>query len=216
MKINAILNGVKVEKEIPTGWDQVTFGQALKLMKCQTDTQVLSVFTEIDEETLKKATIKNLYKVINAIGFTKIPPSVDKIPDQIRSYEMPKNIEIDEIGRYEDLKLEAAKIQKDDIDSIQAYAMFCAIYATTPYDYKQAERLKDYFMQAPCEEVMAIGNFTVMKLIELNSPGLLDSPRLPSLLRNWKLAISAWLTRLAFTVRYYSWKRKLRLTEKNS
>lgn len=216
MKITAILNGVSLKKEIPTGWDQVTFLQALRLMKCQTDTQVLSVFTGIEEETLKKATIKNLYTVINAIGFTKIPPSVDKIPDQIRGYEMPKNIEIDEIGRYEDLKLEAAKIQKDDIDSIEAYAMFCAIYAAKPYDYETAKGLKDYFMNAPCEEVMAIGNFTVMKLIELNNPGLQGSQKLPSRLKNWKLATSAWLTRLAFTVRYYSWKRKLHLTAKNS
>jgi len=215
MKVTIKLNGVKVEKEIPTGWDQVTFSQFLKLAKCENEAQKISLFTGIDEELLQKAKINNLSSIISCLSFLNTPLTLNNIPKTILGYKMPKNIEIEEVGKYEDLKLESAKIKPDDIESVEVYAMFCAIYACDPYDFKKAEGLKEYFMQAPCEEVMAIGNFTLMKLIGLSSPGLSDSLKPPSPLKNLKLVMSVWLNRLAFTVRYYSWKRKLHLTGKN-
>jgi hypothetical protein len=215
MKVTIKLNGVKVEKEIPTSWSEVTFLQFLKLAKCENEAQKIALFTGLDEALLQKATINNLGSIISCLSFLNTPLTLHILPKTILGHKMPKNLEIETVGQYEDLKLEAAKIKPDQVDTVEAYTMFCAIYATNPYDYKQAEILKDYFLQAPCEEVMAIGNFTLMKLIGLNSPGLHDSQKRPSLVRNWKLATSAWLNRLAFTVRYYSWKRKLRLTERN-
>lgn len=215
MKITITLNGVKVEKELPTGWGGVTFAEFIQLAKCQTVTDKLSVFTGIDVETLKKAKINNLYQIISLLSFTETKPEVDKIPETISGYRMPANIETDEIGRFEDLKLEAAKINQDELETVSAYAMFCAIYATTPYDYKEAEKLKDVFMKAPCQEVVAIGNFTLLKLIELNNHGLLKHQSQSSRLKRLRLVMRGWLSRLAFTVRYYSWKRKLRLIEKS-
>lgn len=215
MKITMTMNGITVHKEIPTSWGGVTFEEFIELAKCQTVTDKLSVFTGIDVETLKKAKINNLYQIIGLLSFTETKPEVSKIPEAIAGYRMPSNIETDEIGRFEDLKLEAAKINQEDLESVSAYAMFCAIYATDPYDYKEAEKLKDVFMKAPCEEVVAIGNFTLLKLIELNNPGLLKPQSQSSLLKKWRLVMRGWLSRLAFTVRYYSWRRKLRLIEKS-
>lgn len=215
MKITMTMNGITVHKEIPTSWAGVTFKEFIKLAKCQTVTDKLSVFTGIDVETLKKAKINNLYQIIALLSFTETKPEVSKLPWSIAGYRMPANIETDEIGRFEDLKLEAAKINQEELESVSAYAMFCAIYATDPYDYKEAEKLKDVFMKAPCEEVVAIGNFTLLKLIELNNPGLLKPQSQSSLLKKWRLVMRGWLSRLAFTVRYYSWRRKLRLIEKS-
>jgi len=215
MKITITLNGVKVEKELPTGWGGVTFAEFIQLAKCQTVTDKLSVFTGIDVETLKKAKINNLYQIISLLSFTETKPEVDKIPKAIAGYLMPANIETDEIGRFEDLKLEAAKINQDELETVSAYAMFCAIYATEEYDYKEAEKLKDVFMKAPCQEVVAIGNFTLLRLIELNNPGLLKHQSQSSRLKKLRLVMIGWLSRLAFTVRYYSWRRKLRLIEKS-
>lgn len=228
MKITMTMNGITVHKEIPTSWAGVTFEEFIKLAKCQTVTDKLSVFTGIEVETLKKAKINNLYQIIGLLSFTETKPEVSKIPEAIAGYRMPSNIETDEIGRFEDLKIESAKIKKipedveisreelnEILESVNAYAMFCAIYATEPYDYKEAEKLKDVFMKAPCEEVVAIGNFTLLKLIELNNPGLLKPQSQSSLLKKWRQVMRGWLSRLAFTVRYYSWRRKLRLIEKS-
>ena len=215
MKITAELNGVKLEKNIPTGWDQVTFEQFLKLATAQNDIQKISIFTGLDEQTLRIAKIKNLNAIISCLAFLSTTPAVDKIPETILGYKMPKNLELEEIGRYEDLKLELAKIKEGDVESVKVYATMCAIYAVDPYDYQKAEILSHYFLTAPCEEVMAVGNFTLMKLIGLNNPSLLAPLKRPSLMKRLRLGIRAWLSRLAFTARYYSWKRKLHLTEKS-
>lgn len=215
MKITMTLNGVKVHKEIPTSWQGVTFEQFIKLAKCQTITEKLSIFTGIDVETLNKAKINNLYQIISLLAFTDTKPEVSKLPETIQGYRIPADLEPEEIGRFEDMKLEAAKINPDDVETVSAYAMFCAIYAVEPYDYNEAQKLKDVFMKAPCEEVVAIGNFTLLKLIGLNNPGLVKLPKQNSLMRKWRLAMSGWLSRLAFTVRYYSWRKKLRSIEKS-
>lgn len=216
MKITMTLNGVKIQKDIPTSWNDVTFKNFLQLAKCQSITEKLSLFTGIESSTLLKAKINNLDSVIKILSFTEQSPEVDRIPETIEGYKMPKNLELNEIGRFEDLKLEAAKIKADDPDSVEVYAMFCAIYALEEYDYDKAKELKDVFVNAPCEEVMAVGNFTLVKLIGLNNPGLLKTPKPTSRLRSWRLVIKGWLSRLAFTARYYSWKRKLRLIESSS
>lgn len=216
MRISMTMNGVKIQKEIPTSWKDVSFKNFLQLAKCQSITDKLSLFTGIESSTLLKAKINNLDSIIKILSFTEQSPQVDQIPETIQGHKMPKNLELEEIGRFEDLKLEAAKIKADDPDSVDVYAMFCAIYALEEYDYDKAKELKDVFLNAPCEEVMAIGNFTLVKLIGLNNPGLLRTQKPTSRLRSWRLAIKGWLSRLAFTARYYSWKRKLRLTESSS
>lgn len=216
MRISMTMNGVKIQKEIPTSWKDVSFKNFLQLAKCQSITDKLSLFTGIESSTLLKAKINNLDSIIKILSFTEQSPQVDQIPETIQGHKMPKNLELEEIGRFEDLKLEAAKIKADDPDSVDVYAMFCAIYALEEYDYDKAKELKDVFLNAPCEEVMAVGNFTLVKLIGLNNPGLLRTPKPTSRLRSWRLAIKGWLSRLAFTARYYSWKRKLRLTESSS
>lgn len=215
MKITMTLNGVKVEKQIPTSWKDVSFKQFLELSKCHTVTDKLSLFTGIDPATLQKARITNLSNILQILSFTEVTPEVDRLPVEIAGYRIPQNLEIESIGQFEDLKLEAAKIKEDDHNTLEVYALFCAIYATEPYDYKKATELKDVFLNAPCEEVMAIGNFTLLKLIGLRGLGAQRTLRPTSVLRNWRLAIRGWLSRLAFTARYYSWRRKLRLTEKS-
>lgn len=215
MKITMTLNGIKVEKQIPTSWEEVSFKQFLELAKCKTITDKLSLFTGIEASTLRKAKINNLTQIIQILSFTEQPPEVDRVPKEILGYKIPQDLEIESTGQFEDLKLEAAKIKEEEPDTVDVYAMFCAIYVTDPYDYEKAKELKETFLNAPCEEVMAVGNFTLLKLIGSNNPGLLRIQKPASRLKNLKLAIRGWLSRLAFTARYYSWRRKLRLTGKS-
>ena len=214
MKIEIQLNGLKLEKEIPTKWEEVSFQKFLKLTSCGDDTvKIISLFTDIDEETLKKAKISNLESLISLLGFLKTEMNLT-IPDTCQGYKIPKNLEFETIGQYQDLKAEALILSQTN--SFDQYALFCAIYATNPYDYKKAEELKSVFMDAPCTEVMAIGNFTLAKLAELTT-GIKIKSLLPSIHRKkfW-LVSTVWLRSLVFTARYYTWRKKLLSIGRNS
>jgi hypothetical protein len=214
MKIEIQINGTKQEKEIPTKWEEVSFEKFLKLTTCGDDTvKIISLFTDIDEETLKKAKISNLESLITLLGFLKTEMNLT-IPDTCQGYKIPKNLEFETIGQYQDLKAEALILSQTN--SFDQYALFCAIYATNPYDYKKAEELKSVFMDAPCTEVMAIGNFTLAKLAELTT-GIKAKSFLPNIHQKkfWQ-GLIGWLRSLVFIVRYYTWRRKLHLPESNS
>lgn len=208
MKITATLNGVKVEREIPLSWSEVNFNQFVRLSKCGNDfAEILSVFTDIEPDTLRKAKISNLELVRNALQFIENEKIDETLPDSILSYRMPKNLELETIGQFEDLKLEVAELKDKGIEK---YAMFCAIYACNPYDYQKAIELSKEFLNAPCSEVVAVGNFTLLKLIESSPHGQKSIQKANSRMRKLKLAMKGYLKRLAFTVRYYLWKRRLR------
>jgi hypothetical protein len=130
-------------------------------------------------------------------------------------YAIPERLETQTIGQFEDMKVEVSKIKDASKESLKSYAMICAIHATNPYDYSEAVKVSSVFMDAPCEEVMAIGNFTLVKLAELMNPMLRTAPKSPSRLKRWRQGMKGWLKNLVFTARYYSWKRKLRLTERS-
>jgi len=218
MKITIELNKVKVTREIPVSWDKVTFRQFLELSEAGNDrAKILSVFTGIDPETLRKARITNFDKINALIGFVERNElDLSKVPDKILGYKIPKNLELETIGQFEDLKLQAKSIKDNSKESLSAYTRMCAIYSVSPYDWSEAERIAPYFMDAPCGEVLAVGNFTLMKLMPLSESGLKNLLKPNSTPKKLKLVMTAWIKRLAFTVRYYSWKRKLHLTERRS
>lgn len=220
MKITIKLNGVKVVKDMPTGWDDkdrpVTYQEFLNLAEARNDrAKVLSVFTGIEPETLRKAQIVNFEVINNIISFVERDEINMTLPKEILGFKMPDNLQLETIGQFEDLKLEASKIKDQSKESLSVYTKFCAIYATNPYDYSEAEKLAPQFLNAPCGEVLAIGNFTLMKLIESKDSTLAKALKPPSRLRRLKLVMIAWLKRLVFTARYYLWKRKLHLTERS-
>ena len=209
MRVTIELNGVKVEKEIPIKWKEVTFSQFLKLSKMKETSEILSMFLGIEEETLKKAKIHNLETILSLLSFLKEEMDL-QVPDTCMGYKIPKNLELETIGQFEDLKLEA-----QDLKDFEKYALFCGIYASEPYDYKKAEELKEVFMNAPCEEVMAIGNFTLLKLVELTSGIKPKSSSRNTPMTKFRRVLTVWVRSLVFMVRFYTWKRKLRLTERS-
>jgi len=212
MKINIQLNNVKIQRDIPVSWGEVTFDQFLNLSQANNDlSKIVSVFTGIDPETIRKAKINGLDQVKNALSFIERNDLNTTVPDSILGHKMPKNLELETIGQWEDMKLEAQNIKDQSKESLITFCKFCAIYATNPYDAAKANELSATFLNAPCEEVLAIGNFTLLKLIESSANGQIKVPKANSPMRKLKLAMIAWLRRSVFTVRFYLWKRKLRI-----
>lgn len=216
MKFTITLNGVKIEKEIPTSWDGVKFWQFIKLAKENetSELKALSLFTGIDEQTLRKARITGLESVIAALSFIRSQITYN-VPKQILGYDIPKDLGFETFGQYVDLKDELDKGKKG-IELLDQFPLFIAIYTMKDYDFKKAEELAPEFLNAPCTEVMAVGNFILMKLIVSRMTTGIKSLKEGSRLRRWLLALQTWLLNTAFTVRFYFWKKRLRLTEMRS
>lgn len=213
MKVEITLNRIKVTKDIPLSWKEVTFEQFIKLAEARQDfAAILSVFTDIEPETLRKAQITNLPLIMDALSFIDKQPLDTTIPDSILGYKLPKNLEAETIAQFEDLKLEAMEVKDKGLSK---YTVITAIYLVNPYDYNQAVELSSELLKAPCQEVVAIGNFTLQRLIDWKNYGLKNILKPPSLMKKLRLAMTAYLARLVFTVRYYLWKNRLRSIAKS-
>lgn len=211
MKFKITLNGVTVEREIPNAWHLVTFDQFVKLAKAQDNmAEIISVFTGIDPEVVAKAEIKNFSVLMSCLSFMQTEMNL-LMPSEINGMKVPKDIESEAIARYADIQEIVKKFNPDDKSAnLEHYPAIVGTYlAPSPYDYKQAEEIAKTLLNAPCQEVVAIANFTLLKLIASRS-GMLNSSHLEGTLRNrLKRVIRLWLNRLAFTIRYNTWRRLL-------
>lgn len=216
MKITATLNGVKITRDIPTSWDKVTFRNFVDLASLGDDmTKIISYFTVIDEATLKKVKIKNLDTVLSALSFLNTPPDMETIPETILGHKLPKNLEFESIGQYEDVKALIVKMQGMGTDAISLYPQIVGTYAMPEYDGLKVDDFSQQFWTAPCGEVLAIGNFTIAKLSG-SKKHTRKAFHLGAILpKKWRLAIKGWLTNLAFSLRYSLWKRRHRTQETN-
>ncbi len=213
MRFTITLNGVKVEKEIPTAWEQVIFKDFLELTGSVN--KALSIFTGVDEATLKKASITGLDKLISVLSFLSTDVPLFTFPKKLLGeYEVPYDIGFEQWGQYVDLK-DLLDKNLTGMELLKQYPLMCAIYTMKDYDFKLAEKRAEHILQAPCTEVMAVGNFILTKLAALNLVTKNNSLPEGTPLRKYRLALRAWWTNMVFTVRFYILKRKLRLTEKS-
>jgi hypothetical protein len=208
MTVHITLNGVKVTKDIPESWDKVTFRQSLQLTG-KDKVFALSLFTGIDLDTLNKARVHNSLAVMEILGF--LDREIEySIPSEIMGYKIPHDLESESVAQYADINEIVSKFDKDDpIKNVEQYPLIVATYCVSPYDFKEAEKIAEKLFDAPCTEVMAIGNFTLARLLalKLNIPN--PFPRAGTPPNRLKRVMRNWLYRLDFTRRYFSWRKAL-------
>lgn len=213
--------------DIPTGWEQVTFKQYLGVIKAGSDVnELLAVFTGLDPSILKKAVIKNLGAVTACLHFLNHPPSY-KTPVTVMGHRIAKNLETESTAQYADIQSILSKMRyvteerkelsiDDIIFNYNFYPLIVATYAIKPYDYEQAEYLAPRLFNAPCTEVLAVGNFTRVRLHALKNGIVPTSPPIAGTLRSkFRQALIDLLGRLASSIRYHTWKRSLGTNERN-
>lgn len=202
------------EFNLPTDWDQVTWGQFRQLAKSGNDiASILSVFTGIDVETLRQAKIVNLEHLILILSFINNHPTVDTLPDKILGHQIPKDLGMETIAQFEDLKkaiLEAGNNQFD------FYGLYVATYCVKPYDWQQAEKIAPEFDNAPCLEVLATGNFILLRLAVLLTDRKTTSLNFRTPLRRLKQALRKLTRLLGSLLRYAIWRLKHPIREVNS
>lgn len=209
MKITLELNRVKVDREIPTSWSQVPFKQFLKLSDCGQDyVKILSLFLGLDHETVRKAKISGLDTVILSLNFLATQPPLE-IPKTILGYDIPKDLGFETVGQFMDLKkyVETSR-GLTPAEQLERYTLYCAMYATKPYDWQKAEAMAEQFLDAPASEVLAVGHFTLMKLIGLTAPMQKHSPKANTRWKSFRQALTVWLRNTGVMLRYYFWKKR--------
>jgi hypothetical protein len=217
-KLTATLNGVKIERFIPSSWDDVTYSQMLEIGEIGDDpANLLAYFTLVDIEILKKAKIKNMDAVFKTLDFLRTVPIPVVMPETILGFAVPKDLEYECLAQYEDIKA-VVKGYKDmsEADILGTYPIFCATYAMPEYDGLKVDEFSKQFFNAPCGEVLAIGNFTLQKWSGSNGRLNPTSPQGATPLKKFRLGIKGWLINMAFTLRYYLWKRRQGISDQNS
>lgn len=217
MKIPIKLNGITVEKTIPVDYGSLSFELWTKLVQEPDPIKRFIMVVDVDPLILRKAEIKNLDKVFTILSFLNKPLN-PFLPYEIGpigglKYKVPKNLEFVETGRYMDISETLKPITKESTaqDLWKLYPELCAITSMPDYTQATMEAQQEFikqFWQAPCEEVVAIGNFTVLKFSELNLNIQKSTPKHNTLPRRLLLAFRIWLANTVFSLRYASWKKK--------
>lgn len=209
MKATFTLNGVKTQCNLPVCWEEVTFRQLLGYQNAKDAADVLSVFTGIDAETLRKAKIPQLQTLLAVLSFLSTQKIDYILPKEILGYRIKDNLEIEEIQRYADLENIIKEFKDGDLKNLEKYPLMVATYVVEPYNYKDAENLAPAFLDAPAMEVLAVGNFMQVNISVLKSitPTIVRLAALPR--NNWKQGMRNFIVRSAFSVSLYFLKRRL-------
>jgi hypothetical protein len=214
MKIIIHLNEGTIKRDIPVSYAEITFSTFLKLIACNKDpAKILAVFTGLEEDVIRQARLENLSNILQVLSFTDHEIQY-YLPKTILGHPIPKDLEMQSIAQYEDIKKELAS-SESEIKTIEKYPLLIATYCVNPYTWQEAEKLAPIFFDAPCTEVMAIGNFILVKLIALKQNIKPHFRPVATLLSKFKLAMIVLVKRSAFIIRYFLWRRKLRSIERN-
>lgn len=218
--------GQKVKEVlIPTRWEEVTFRQLLAINEANDDwLKIFGLFLDEPAEAIGNARVENgaLDELLVCLSFltsTEIPKAM---PTKILGYDLPKDLGFETIGQYQYIREDVAdSANMTPIEQMRRYALYCAVYAQPQtndgqFDFEKAEAMAEKFMDAPAMEVLAVGSFTVVKLIGLSKP-ISDVSRRPlTLMRRLRLAFQSWLIFTVSTVRLWLWRRRLASLRRNS
>lgn len=213
MKITLTIKGKSEERELPVDYGSLSFRKWLATCEAKDDTEKLAILLGIDHKLLLEAEIVGLESVILLLSFLDKPQEFI-LPKFIKGYQIPADLAIVQTGRFKDIQALCGSMKPEDaIGSLKKYPEIVSIYAMPNYldaDRDDQDAFTAKFWDAPCSEVVAVGNFTLMKLTALKLGIKSASPKPNTALQKWRLAFRAWRASMAFSLLWYSWKKKLR------
>ena len=192
------VNGSK-PYEIPTDWSDITYSQYITLLQVpSTLIHQIHLFTGIPLETLKDAEYKNLEKIAIALSFINLLPKAEEGPKDIGKYFVPKDVTIESLGQFEDLRgVMNRKPEKLDVEGSLQWADMCleacSIYVQKlkdgKYDSSKVSGVKEELKSYPAMAIIQTGSFFFGKLLltlqPTTSPYQNLSQRLKKLLQDF-------------------------------
>lgn len=175
--IKFTINGKPIN--YPSKWEDLTFGQYLEVMDLKNDSiKMVSIFSGLDYEYLKDATIVNLEALLEASNFVLTKPEWDTYYPQIGPYKLPPNkdgkfdIRFESMGQFEDAR--ATMLKANGVNEhTKAYGRYVAIYLQKIRDGKyqpnKVKEMEEEVLTFPAFQVISLGQFFFLKLYLLSS-----------------------------------------------
>jgi hypothetical protein len=198
--IPVLINGKK--HNIPTRWDDVTWGQYKKLSECKDGTDLMCIVLGMDKKTLLAATeIEGLIMVQEAIKFMNDNPKIDEYDFILelagKQVHTASDLTQVKIAQYLDMML----ISNQEDNAMESITKVTGIYIIPhffdEYDFSKLEKTIEVVEALPCNKVLALNAFFFKNLRELNN-GTKKHASLPSTakmklwqaLKHWKVTVS--------------------------
>lgn len=174
--MNFTLNGKKVN--VIDSWEGLNFSQYLRGLKAGTDlSEIFSIITGVPAETIKKAKIEGLDKLMYAASFLQTAPEINSKPTKVGKYKLPVDkkgvfdVQFESLEQFEDMRQIMTKLENGIYAHTEAYAKYTAIYLQKirdkEYDGAKAMEMVEEVMLMPALEVLAAGSFFFVKLQSL-------------------------------------------------
>lgn len=192
--IKVSINGTPAN--FPTKWEEVTYGQYLKILVSKSKAELIAILLNQDFEELKNKTVTGLESLFDVISFTDQVPKFETSYPKIGPYRLERNNDLNEnfdirfesLGQFEDMRSAMIKVKSDEPLSLMlTYGKSVAIYLQKirdkAYDNTKVPELEDEIKGYPACEVMGLGQFFFLKLMRLSngtpktSPPTVPSPK---------------------------------------
>lgn len=162
--------------QLPTSWGDVTYQQYIALLTLPDSLlHQINLFTKIGLDILFTAELRNLEKIADALMFINTPFAPKEGPTTlIGKYYTPKDVTIESLGQFEDLRGLLKRVPKDikeNIDSqvlycelcLEACAIYCQKVRDGKYDANKVGEVKDELRNESCIEIIQSGSFFLSK-----------------------------------------------------
>lgn len=129
---------------IPDSWESVTFAQFMRIQPGMAVTEILSILLNKPENEVMTMNL-DLEAALKRLSFLN-----DTITQTVSG---PDDIELEAVGRYEDMRLYTKQFKGDATD-FQHYPVIFATYWQRPYHAETVDGLIKYVEQKPCGVVL--------------------------------------------------------------
>jgi hypothetical protein len=174
---------IKINNEtlhFPTKWEEVTYGQYIRIMSATTKAELICILLNQEYESLKNKTVVGLEDLFTAARFTDQKPTFSDYYPQVGHYKIPTNskgkfdIRFESLGQFEDMRSVMVKIKPDEVTSlILAYGKSVSIYLQKirdkEYDSNKVHELEAEIKSFPACEIIGLGQFFFLKLMILSN-----------------------------------------------
>lgn len=159
--------------DVKSCWDDLTYGDYLRTLdlKPRDTAEVISIITGIATEQLKKSNISGLEQLIVAAQFMNTLPEFNDKPTKVGPYQLPKDIALETLAQFEDMRGIMLKTGNTPIELLKSYIHYVAIYVQKirdgEYDSEKAEDMIPEISGYQAKEVIEAGAFFLIKLLDL-------------------------------------------------
>lgn len=166
---------------IPSRWSDLTVRFYKQILDAKSDiVKLIALFTGMDEKRVKKVKIIGMERLFEAISFLNSVPDFTVMADKIGPYKIPKDVTIESLGQFEDLRALSKNMPEkplpeytleDTKSLIDLYVSACAIYCQKvrdkEYDFDKAKAMESEIWDYPCDQVLSAGAFFLVKPLAL-------------------------------------------------